>query len=105
MKQMKRATKEQIEQREDFLAEQEYQMRFVDLPDDIKRNIHNAGLEEFGMGQDFKFSCMNCDSIFEEQVEGDLAEIYTDIQSESHMNVLQGVCSECKAKELSEICR
>jgi len=95
---MRRITKEQIEQREDFLAEQEYQMSFVDLPGDIKRNIHNAVLEEFGMRRSFKFTCMDCGNLFEEEVEGELVDIYTDIQSESHTEILQGLCLKCKVK-------
>jgi len=114
---VRRITKEQLEQREDFLAEQEYRMSFADLPGDIKRNIHNAVLEEFGMRQNFKFTCMGCGNLFEEEVEGGLVEIYTDIQSELHTEILQSVCPKCRMrreqqeevkvfeKEFPELCK
>ena len=44
---LKKANRIKIEEREDYLAEQEYQMKFADLPSDIKLNIHDAVLEEF----------------------------------------------------------
>ena len=90
------ATRDQCEKREDELAEQEYQMSYVDLPGDIKLNIHNAVLEEFGMRRKFKFNCLDCGTYFEDEVEGSLVEIFTDIQSETHTEVLDSVCPSCK---------
>ena len=91
-----KASREQIEQREDELAQQEYQMGYVDLPGDIKLNIHNAVLEEFGMRRNFKFTCLECGKPFEDEIEGSLVEILTDIQSETHTEILEGVCPHCK---------
>jgi len=91
-----KASREQCERREDELAEQEYQMSYVDLPGTIKLNIHNAVLEEFGMRRKFKFNCLDCGTYFEDEVEGSLVEIFTDIQSETHAEVLDSVCPSCK---------
>lgn len=89
-------SREQIEQREDERAQQEYQMSYVDLPGDIKLNIHNTILEEFGMRHNFKFTCLDCGKPFEDEIEGNLVEIFTDIQSETHTETLEGVCSACR---------
>lgn len=91
-----RASREQIEQREDKLAEQEYQMRYADLPGDIKLNIHNTILEEFGLRRNFQFTCLDCGKPFEDKIEGSLVEILTDIQSETHTEILESVCPACK---------
>ena len=91
-----KASREQLEKREDELAEQEYKMSFPDLPPDIKMNIHNAVLEEFGLRRNFKFKCSDCGKLFEEEVEGSLVEIYTDIQSETHKEILESLCQSCR---------
>jgi len=91
-----KASREQVEKREDELAEQEYKMSYVDLPGDIKLNIHNAVLEEFGMRCKFKFTCLDCGKPFEDEVEGSLVEIFTDIQSETHVEILESVCPSCQ---------
>ena len=91
-----KASKEKIEEREDQLAEQEYQRSYVDLPGEIKLNIHNAVLEEVGLRSKFKFICMDCGKLYEDDVEGDLVEIFTDIQSETHTETLEGVCPSCQ---------
>jgi len=92
-----RASREQVEKREDEVAEQEYQMSYVDLPGDIKQNIHNAVLEEYGLRKNFVFKCLDCGKQFESVIEGSLVEIFTDIQSESHIEILGSVCPTCQA--------
>lgn len=91
-----KTSREQCERREDELAEQEYQMSYVDLPGSIKLNIHNAVLEEFGLRQKFEFTCLDCGKYFEDEVEGNMVEIFADIQSETHTKILESVCSPCK---------
>lgn len=91
-----KVSREQVEQKEDELAEQEYKRSFADLPGDIKRNIHNAALEEVGLRKKFKFTCYDCGNQFDEEIEGNLVEIFTDVQSETHTEILEGVCSSCK---------
>ncbi len=91
-----KVSREQVEQREDELAQQEYKMSFVDLPGDIKLNIHNAILEEVGMRRNFKFNCLDCGKLYEGEVEGNLVEIYLDIQSETHIETLESVCPTCQ---------
>lgn len=95
---MAEVTLEQIENREDELAVEEYNIRFADLPPDIKQNVHNAALHELGLKRVFKFVCITCGKEFEEDVEGDLIIIYTEIQSEIHSEILQGNCKECRVK-------
>lgn len=91
-----KASEEQVENREDELAEQEYRMSYVDLPGDIKLNIHNAVLEELGLKQTFKFTCMECGKLYETEIEGNLIEVYTDILSETHTETLEGICPHCQ---------
>jgi len=91
-----KATREQIEQREDELAEQEYKVKYIDLPGGIKLNIHNAVLEEFGVRRIFKLTCLDCGKPYEEKVEGNLVEIYTDIQSEMHLESIESICPSCQ---------
>jgi len=91
-----KASRETIEQRENELAEQKYKMSYVDLPGEIKLNIHNAVLEEFGLRRKFKFTCSDCGKLYEEEIEGDLVEIFTDVQSETHIEVLESVCPSCQ---------
>jgi hypothetical protein len=97
---MAKVSQSQQDKREDELARKEYKMDFANLPPDVKQSIHNAVLEEFGMRRNFKFTCLDCGKPFEEMVEGGLVEIYTDIQSETHTNILEGCCPQCReAKE------
>ena len=91
--------RKQIEQREDELAEQEYGRPYVDLPGDIKANIHNEVLREMGLKRTFTMTCLDCGKLFEEDVEGALVEIYTEIQSESDNPILESCCPDCKAKK------
>lgn len=95
-------SKEQLERREDELAKREYGMNYVDLPGDIKCNIHNAVLEELGLRRKFNFTCSDCGKSFEDEVEGSLVEIFTEIQSEAHTEVLETVCPSCRNKESKE---
>jgi 5-methylcytosine-specific restriction endonuclease McrA len=88
-------TQTQIENREDFLAKKEYGIAFEDLPPDIKQNVHNAVLEEMGLRMQFKFVCLECGQSFDNEVEGDMVDIYTEIQTETHTNHLQGLCPKC----------
>ncbi len=48
-------------------------------------------------GMKFKFTCLTCGKPYEERVKGELLEIYLDIQEDTHQEVLQGECPECKA--------
>ena len=83
-------------EREDELAEKEYKIPFVDLPGDIKQNIHNAVLKEFGLRQRFNFKCMECKKAYQEDVEGDIVEEYLNILEETHTRFLESVCPTCK---------
>ncbi len=83
-------------EREDALAEQEYHIPFVDLPGNIKQNIHNAVLKEFGLRQKFNFKCMDCKKAYTEEVEGDLVEEYLNILEETKTRFLESVCPTCK---------
>ena len=89
-------SREQIEKREDELAKQEYRRKYTDLPGDIKQNVHNAALEQLGLRRKFQFTCLDCKRLYEDMVEGNLVEIYTDIQSEAHIEVLESVCPPCQ---------
>ena len=83
-------------EREDALAEKEYGIPFIDLPGDIKQNIHNVVLKEFGLRQKFTFKCMDCKRAYQEDVEGDLVEEYLNILEETHTRFLETVCPTCK---------
>ncbi len=105
---MGKISQAKLDAQEDKLARQEYGMDFADLPGDIKQSIHNAVLEGFGLRRVFKFTCIECGSLFEEAVEGSLVEIFTDIQSETHTEILESTCQKCKeakekAAELAEL--
>lgn len=95
-------SKKQLERREDELAKQEYNRSYTDLPGDIKRSIHNAVLEEFGLRRTFSFVCSDCGKSFVDEVEGSLVEIFTEIQSETHTEVLETICPSCRDKEDEE---
>jgi 5-methylcytosine-specific restriction endonuclease McrA len=97
---MAKISQSKLDSREEELARKEYGMEFVDLPGNVKQTLHNAVLEEFGVRRKFKFTCLECGKLFEDMVEGGLVEIYTDIQSETHTEVLQSCCPKCReAKE------
>jgi len=83
-------------EKEDALAVSEYGIPFIDLPGDVKQNIHNAVLKEFGLRQKFNFKCMDCGTAYTEEVEGDLVEEYLNIQEETHTRFLQSICQKCK---------
>lgn len=95
-------TTKQIEEREDSLAKEEYGRDFVELPADVRQSIHNAALEEFGIRRKFTFICLDCGTVFEDFVEGELVEIYTEIQSDTHSHVLESCCPKCKQKKERE---
>jgi hypothetical protein len=97
---MAKISQSKLDNREEELARREYGMEFIDLPGNVKQALHNAVLEEFGIRRTFKFTCLDCGKPFEDVVEGGLVEIYTDIQSETHTEVLQSSCPKCReAKE------
>ncbi len=105
---MAKVTQSQLDKKEDELAIKEYGMDFADLPGDVKQSLHNAVLEEFGMRRKFKFTCLDCGKLYEDTVEGGLVEILTDIQSETHTEVLESCCQKCreakeKAAEIAEL--
>jgi len=95
---MAKITQAQIEQREDYLAKQEYGIPFEDLPPDIKQKVHNAALDYLGVRMVFKFKCLDCGTVYEEEIDRELATIYTEIQSETNKHIIESVCPFCLDK-------
>lgn len=88
-----RISMERIEEREEKLAVLEYQMNYIDLPGDVKSNIHNYVLEELGMRKKLKLVCSVCGIMYEEDVED-----YID-----HTETSKSVCSSCQERKNREV--
>lgn len=86
----------EMSEREDELAIQEYEIEFADLPGDIKQEIHNRVLAEFGKRQQFTFECDRCHKTYKDFVEGHLVTEY--VREIKKNGVISVTCPACIKK-------